>query len=254
MSSSRGSQSLYDRHITIFSPDGHLYQVEYAFRAVKSCNMTAIAVKGKDTVVIVSQKKMPTQQLQQDKLLDPSCVTSVYNVTDEIGTVMLGRPADCRGIVYRSRSEAADFAEKKGYNIPVHWLAQRVADINQVYTQHAYMRPPACAGLFIAVDDEKGPSIYKFDPAGWFAGYKACAIGAKEQEATNALEKLVRKKERATEEETVQAAIGCLQTVLSVDFKPNDIEVGLMTVADPKFRRLTDEEIEEHLTAIAERD
>eukprot|EP00921_Rhytidocystis_pertsovi_P009423 GHVQ01015157.1.p1 GENE.GHVQ01015157.1~~GHVQ01015157.1.p1 ORF type:complete len:242 (+),score=26.75 GHVQ01015157.1:166-891(+) len=176
MSSSRGSQSLYDRHITIFSPDGHLYQVEYAFRAVKSCNMTAIAVKGKDTVVIVSQKKMPTQQLQQDKLLDPSCVTSVYNVTDEIGTVMLGRPADCRGIVYRSRSEAADFAEKKGYNIPVHWLAQRVADINQVYTQHAYMRPPACAGLFIAVDDEKGPSIYKFDPAGWFAGYKVTLV------------------------------------------------------------------------------
>eukprot|EP00922_Rhytidocystis_sp_ex-Travisia-forbesii_P020022 GHVS01029539.1.p1 GENE.GHVS01029539.1~~GHVS01029539.1.p1 ORF type:complete len:254 (-),score=33.70 GHVS01029539.1:223-984(-) len=251
---SRGSQSLYDRHITIFSPDGHLYQVEYAFRAVKGCNMTAIAVKGKDSVCVVSQKKIPSQQLQQDKLLDPVCATSLYNITDDIGAVMLGRPADCRGMVYRSRSESAEFSYERGYNIPVHWLCQRVADINQVFTQHAYMRLHACAGLFIAIDDEKGPCIYKFDPAGWFAGYKACAVGAKEQEATNALEKLVRKKERATEEETVQAAIACLQAVLSVDFKPNDIEVGVVTVKNPAFRRLSEDEIEEHLTTIAERD
>lgn len=245
---------MYDRHITIFSPDGNLYQVEYAIKAVKSCSLTAIAVKGKDTVCVACQKKVPTQQLTQDKLLDPACVTSLHNVTDKVGAVMLGMAADCRSIVYRAREEAADFSYKNGYDIPPRWLAQRVANINQIYTQFAYMRLHACTGILIGIDEEEGPSVYRFDPSGWYAGYKACAAGAKEQEAMNALEKLVRKSERHNEETTVQAAIGCLQTVLSVDFKPGDVEVGVVTTANPSFRRLSEAEIDGHLTAIAERD
>jgi len=251
---SRGSQSLYDRHITIFSPEGKLYQVEYAFRAVKGCNLTAIAVKGEDTVCLVVQKKVPSQQLQQDQLLDPRCVTSLYNVTDYVGTAVVGMAADCRALVYQARNMAAQFAFEKGYAMPVHYLCHKIADLNQVYTQHAYMRLHACTGIFIACDDEKGPSIYRFDPAGYYAGYKACAAGAKEQEATNALEKLVRKNDRSTEDATVQAAISCLQSVLSVDFKKSDIEVGVVTTSKPKFRRLAEDEIEDHLVSIAERD
>lgn len=255
---SRGSQSLYDRHITIFSPDGNLYQVEYAIKAVKSCNLTALAIKGRNSVCIVSQKKVASQQLQQDKLLDPKCVTSIFRITDTIGSVMVGLAADCRSIVYQSRQEAAEFEYKNGYAIPVSWLTQRIADINQLYTQHAYMRLHACSGIFIAIDDEKGPSIYRFDPAGWFAGYKACAIGAKEQEATNVLEKLVRKKEKdgiicLDVDETIDATISSLQTILSVDFKCTDIEVGLVTSDEPRFFCLTEGEIEDHLTAIAEK-
>jgi len=251
---SRGSQTLYDRHITIFSPEGKLYQVEYAFRAVKGCNITAIAVKGDDTACLVVQKKVPSLQLQQDQLLDPKCVTSLYNITDNIGTAVVGMAADCRALVYQARELACTFAYEKGYSMPVHHLAHKIADRNQVYTQHAYMRLHACTGICIACDDEKGPSIYRFDPAGWYAGYKACAAGAKEQEATNALEKLVRKNNRLGEDGTVQAAISCLQSVLSVDFKKSDIEVGVVTTANPKFRRLTEDSIEEHLVAIAERD
>jgi len=251
---SRGSQSLYDRHITIFSPEGKLYQVEYAFRAVKGCNLTAIAVKGDNAACLVVQKKVPSQQLQQDQLLDPRCVTSLYNVTDYIGSAMVGMAADCRSLVFQAREKAATFAYEKGYPIPVHYLCQKIADLNQVYTQHAYMRLHACTGIFISCDDEKGPSIYRFDPAGWFAGHKGCAAGAKEQEATNALEKLIRKNDRSTEEGTIQSTIACLQSVLSVDFKKSDIEVAVVTTSNPKFRRLTEEEIEDHLVAIAERD
>eukprot|EP00920_Eleutheroschizon_duboscqi_P032587 GHVT01078630.1.p1 GENE.GHVT01078630.1~~GHVT01078630.1.p1 ORF type:complete len:252 (-),score=42.95 GHVT01078630.1:772-1527(-) len=248
------SQTGYDRHITIFSPDGNLYQVEYAIKAVKSCNVTTIAVKGKDTACIVCQKKISSQKLTQDKMLDASYVTSVHNVTESTGGVFIGMAADCRSMVYRSRQVAGDFQYKQGYPIPIHWLAQKIADINQIYTQAAYMRLHACTGIMIAIDDEKGPCIYRFDPAGWLAGYKACAAGAKEQEATNALEKLVKKKERNTEEETVQAAISCLQSVLAVEFRPADIEVAVVTVANPMFRRLTEDEVDHHLTTIAERD
>ncbi|KAF8820690.1 putative proteasome subunit alpha1 [Cardiosporidium cionae] len=251
---SRGSQSMYDRHITIFSPDGNLYQVEYAIKAIKGCNLTSVAVKGKDTVCVVSQKKVAAQLVYQDKLLDSRYVTNLFNITDHIGAVVVGVPADCRGMIYRARQEAYQFKYKNGFDIPVQWLCQRIADINQVFTQHAYMRLHACTGMFFEMDIENGPSLYRFDPAGWFAGYKACAIGSKEQEATNALEKLMRKKELQTSEETIEAAIATLQSVLAIDFKKGDIEVGVVSADFKRFRRLEESEIEEHLISIAERD
>eukprot|EP00923_Selenidium_pygospionis_P058351 GHVN01102412.1.p1 GENE.GHVN01102412.1~~GHVN01102412.1.p1 ORF type:complete len:145 (-),score=18.28 GHVN01102412.1:612-1046(-) len=141
----RSSQSTYDRHLTVFSPEGKLFQVEYALKAVNGCNLTTIALKGKDCVCVVAQKKVPAQHLQQDQLLDMSSVTSLYNVSDDMGACVVGMPADCRGMVVRARQISADFAHKCGYSIPVHHLCQKIADINQVYTQHAYMRLHACS-------------------------------------------------------------------------------------------------------------
>merc|ERR1712151_1240462 len=65
----------------------------------------------------------------------------------------------------------------------------KVANIGQVYTQHAYMRPYGVVATFCSIDEEKGPSLFQIDPAGFFLGYKACAAGTKEEEAKNALEK-----------------------------------------------------------------
>uniref|UniRef100_A0A8C9GYA7 Proteasome alpha-type subunits domain-containing protein n=1 Tax=Piliocolobus tephrosceles TaxID=591936 RepID=A0A8C9GYA7_9PRIM len=109
----RHSQSMYDRQLTIFSPDGNLYQIEYAIKAVKNTNITSIGVKGENCAVIISQKKIATQYITQDKLLDYNYVTNLYNVTDEIGCSMVGMPET---------------------------LCRNICDKIQVYTQHAYMR------------------------------------------------------------------------------------------------------------------
>ena len=111
---------------------------------------------------------------------------------------------DAKSLITRVRQEAAQFRYKNGYEIPVHHLAKRVADIAQVYTQHAFMRALGVVTMFIAVDDEKGPQLYRCDPAGHFIGYKACAAGAKEQEANNTLEKKVKANETMNTQQTIE--------------------------------------------------
>eukprot|EP00928_Gymnodinium_smaydae_P045898 TRINITY_DN3054_c0_g1_i1.p1 TRINITY_DN3054_c0_g1~~TRINITY_DN3054_c0_g1_i1.p1 ORF type:complete len:267 (+),score=54.06 TRINITY_DN3054_c0_g1_i1:68-802(+) len=238
----------YDRHITIFSPEGKLHQVQYAFKAAKTENRTSVALRGDDSVVVVTQKKCP------DKLMDSAFTTALYNITPTIGCVMTGMPADARALVFRCREIAAKFKDKNGYEIPVHHLSLKVANIGQVYTQHAYMRPYGVVAMFCSIDEEKGPSLFQVDPAGFYLGYKAAAAGAKDQEATNALEKIVKKKMALPEAETIQQAIACLQAVMGMDFKATDIEVGVVSTSRPKFTRLSEADIDAHLTTIAEKD
>jgi len=249
---SRGGPSApsagYDRHITVFSPEGRLYQVEYAFKAIKTPGLTSIGVRGVDSAVVVTQKKVP------DKLLDPATVTNLFSLSDSIGTVTTGVISDARSLVQRARYEAAHFKFKFGYTMPVMSLAKRMADLSQVYTQHAWMRPLGIAMIMIGIDDEFGPQLFKCDPAGSYVGYKAVASGLKEQEAHNFLEKKLKNNPKLSTDETIQMALTALQTVLSVDLKGTDVEVGVVTINNPKFTLLTPAQIEDHLTAVSERE
>ncbi|KAI4137200.1 MAG: hypothetical protein L6R39_007419 [Caloplaca ligustica] len=248
----------YDRHITIFSDQGRLYQVEYAFKAITAANITSVGVRGKSCAVVVSQKKVP------DKLIDPSSVSHIFKLSPSVGCVMTGSIADGRASASRAIGEAAEFMYKNGYEMPCDVLAKRLANINQVYTQRAAMRPLGVSQTLISVDSEFGPQLYKCDPAGYYVGYKATASGPKQQEALNHLEKKLKNKDCAegTWEDVVELAISTLSTVLSVDFKKSELEVGIVggpkpgqkEATDAAFRQLSEEEIDERLQAISEKD
>lgn len=242
----------YDRHITIFSPEGRLYQVEYAFKAANQPNLNSLAVKSKDASVVISQKKVP------DKLLDASTVSYIFPVARHIGFCATGPIPDARNIALRCKAEASEFRYKYGYDIPCEVLAKRIANLSQIYTQRAYMRPLGVVLTFVSYDEEKGPSIFKCDPAGYYTGYKATATGPKQQELNSALEKHFKKSKKDTPaddeewEKVVEFGITVLIDSLGTDFGKNDLEVGV-AVKD-KFFLLSTEQIEERLVAIAEQD
>ena len=90
--------------------------------------------------------------------------------------------ADAKSQVARLRYEAHEFANKYGYDVPCHVLAQRMADLSQINTQHASMRALGIITMLVSVDDEKGPQLFKIDPAGHFWGYRATAAGTDQPE------------------------------------------------------------------------
>lgn len=140
-----------DRNITVFSPEGKLFQIEYAFKAIRLPGDTTIGVRGTDSVCLITTKKV------QDKLVDPSSVTRMYSITKNIGCCVTGRVPDARSLIYKSRQIAAKFHFDNGYAIAIRHLANEVANYNQLFTQHAYKRVPGCSLMYCAIDDEIGP-------------------------------------------------------------------------------------------------
>ncbi|KAH3901720.1 probable Proteasome subunit alpha type-1 [Saccharomycodes ludwigii] len=282
----------YDRHITIFSPEGRLYQVEYAFKATNQTNINSMAIKGVNCSVIINQKKVT------DKLMESDSVSYLFKISPTIGMVSNGPIPDSRNAALRAKSEAAEFRYKYGYAMPCDVLCKRMANLSQIYTQRAYMRPLGVILTFISFDEEKGPSIYRCDPAGFYAGYKSVATGPKQQELSTALEKYFNKKNLKNKvsgaeekeevkygneevevevdlpvgesytnkssldyicgakdnwEKIVEFGITQMIDILGTEFTFKDLEVGVATKEDGFFT-LTPEQIEERLVTIAEQD
>ena len=116
--------------------DSSAHFAEYAFKAISGAGVTAVAVRGKDTAVVITQRKVPVSPAPgltalstrlsflrsraakpQDKLLDPATITHLFQITPTIGAAMTGLIADARAQVQRTRSEAAQFRYKFGYEI-----------------------------------------------------------------------------------------------------------------------------------------
>lgn len=121
------------------------------------------------------------------------------------------------------------------------------------------MRPLGTALTLIAIDDERGPQVYKCDPAGHYVGYIAAGTGAKATDVVNHLEKTLKKADQQqylgeTAEDTLQLAVSTLASVLGQEFKASELEIGIVTKENPQFAVLTAEQIDAVLTLIAEKD
>lgn len=176
MMGSRG----YDMTPTMYSPDGRIYQVEYAIETVKRGTL-ALGIKCKEGVIMAVEEK--TRALQTSNVTQ-----KIFQVDYHIGVAAAGYIPDARVQVDYARYFSQ--GNKMTYDEPVEveTVAKYLADQCHQFTQYAGVRPYGVA-LIIAGLDQKGPSIYVTDPSGTFVQYAAVAIGASSEEVTDFLEK-----------------------------------------------------------------
>jgi proteasome alpha subunit len=191
----------YDRAIVTFSPDGRLFQVEYARESVKR-GTTSIGLIFADGVVLVATRplvELSVPNLGGDK---------VFQIDDHLGAAMSGFLADGRVLIDRGRMKAQVY--KLTYDEPLNVLGgvKEISDIMQLYTQYGGVRPFGVALLFGGVD-EKGPQLVEIDPSSTFYGWKAHAIGRGAPEALKVLRKGW--KENLTEDDAIKLAIQALK-------------------------------------------
>lgn len=119
-------------------------------------------------------------------------------------------------------------------------LAKRLANINQVYTQRAAMRPLGISMILVGIDPTLGPQVFKLDPAGYFVGFHATAAGSKQTEAMSLLEKGFKKGWKLDSvQEVVELALASLSTVLATDLKKGEVEIGIVSTGETKFRKVS---------------
>ncbi|XP_030079961.1 proteasome subunit alpha type-6-like [Drosophila hydei] len=230
----------FDRHITVFSPDGRLYQVEYAYKAVVGENRTTVALTGANCVVLLIQRK------PVNHMTIAATATRLFSVSKGVGCAMLGRLADARSQVNRAVQESATYEYTYGYPMPIDVLGFRMADINQVYTQNAEMRPMGCSMVLVSYDSEFGPMIYCTDPSGACIGYRACVFGTNMKRGNLYVDRLY--KPNMNTDRTIRLAINSLSYALDKMLKASDFEMAIVTKSNPNFYMLSESEIKSHLS------
>lgn len=227
----------YDRAITIFSPDGRIYQVEYAFEAVRR-GWTTIGLKSRAGAAVVVEKR------KISPLIDFSAVQKIFKIDDHIGVSFAGIASDGRILIDYARIVALRHRFLYDEPISVEYLAKQVCDVKQAYTQHAGVRPFGVAMIFIGVDF-KGPQLYMTEPSGRYMSYNAVALGERSQVVTEFLEKNY--KYDIDLKSLIKLGVQALVKASEEKLTSENIEIGVIDVEEKKFRILSPKEVEEFL-------
>uniref|UniRef100_A0A7J3X9M7 Proteasome subunit alpha n=1 Tax=Thermofilum pendens TaxID=2269 RepID=A0A7J3X9M7_THEPE len=228
----------YDRAITIFSPEGRLYQVEYAYEAVKR-GMTALGVKAVDGVVLAVEKKSTSPLVEGAE--------KIKKIDDHVGVAFAGLFGDARVLIDQARIYAQTHRLVYGEPIPIEMLVKRICDIKQVYTQHGGVRPFGVAFLFAGID-RKGVHLIQTDPGGTYLRCKARAIGAGAQRALDLFVKEYRDDMKI--DEAVILALRGLREAMEEGFSPENIELAKIDVHTRNFTVFTADQVRELISEI----
>ena len=169
-------QMAYDRAITVFSPDGRLYQVEYARQAVEKAS-PVVGITYDSGVILVAMKSILP-------LMDPSTTEKIFKIDQHIGIAYCGLIADSRVLIDLARVKAQINRITYDEPIEVETLVKQICDRKQQYTQYGGIRPFGVS--FLVAGYDSAPRLFETDPSGTHRGWYARAIG-KGSESMNAL-------------------------------------------------------------------
>ncbi|MBN1785928.1 MAG: archaeal proteasome endopeptidase complex subunit alpha [Candidatus Methanofastidiosa archaeon] len=230
----------YDHAITVFSPDGSLYQVSYAAEAVKK-GSTAIGVKCNEGIVLAVDKSLPSN------LVEAESFEKIFQIDDHMATASSGIIADARVLVDRARIQAQVHKLTYDEDISIMALTKSIGDLKQMHTQYGGLRPFGVS-LIIAGVDSEGPQIFVTEPSGAFLEWKATAIGSGKPNAMDYFEKEYEPTKSI--EESIVLALKVLRRSMDSEMEASNIEVVEITTKDRKFRRLTPEELKGYISKL----
>jgi 20S proteasome subunit alpha 5 len=219
--------------VNTFSPEGRLFQVEYAVEAIK-LGTTAIGIQTADGVVLVAEKRVSSP------LLEPASIQKIVKLDAHIGCAISGMVADARTLVDHARVETQHHWFMYDERMGVESTVQSVCDLSLQFGDGEIARPFGVA-LLIAGVDEKGPSLWHVDPSGAFTRFSAKAIGAGSEGAQNTLQEQYNKSLKLPEAQKM--AMEILRQVMEEKISTKNVEMATVTVARPEFRFATEEEL-----------
>lgn len=235
----------YDRAITIFSPDGHLFQVEYAQEAVKK-GSSAVGVRGKNCVVIgVEKKSIP--QLQEERTVRKVCL-----LDDHVVMAFSGLTADARVLSNKAKQECQVYKLTMEDIVTVGYITRFIATMKQKYTQSNGRRPFGVSAIIGGFDSDGTPRLYQTEPSGTFYEWKANSTGKNAKTVREYLEKHYKPESVETEHQTLKLAIKSLSEV--VQSGAQNIELVIMTwdtrARKAVFRELPEAEVKDLLKEV----
>ncbi|MFW9845553.1 MAG: archaeal proteasome endopeptidase complex subunit alpha [Candidatus Thorarchaeota archaeon] len=237
----------YDRAITVFSPEGRLYQVEYATEAVRHGPL-AVGVKATDGVVLAGEKRSP------HSLVDIDTLKKILLIDDHVGTAIAGLHADARKLIDQARVQSQ--VNRLSYDEPIsiQSLVVNICDTKQLHTQYGGVRPFGVS-LLVGGIDHDGPQLYTTDPSGSFWGWRAAAIG-READVVRDFFSEEYKSKMSLDEATALALRGILKSGEGADLTPAErakvVEIGKIDTEEKIFKILSQDEVEAALSTISD--
>lgn len=226
----------YDRGSTVFSPDGRLFQVEYAREAVRR-GTTTVGIQVEDGVALVVDKRL------SNDLVISSSIEKIFQVDQKVALATSGLVADARVLVDHARVTAQVNRVSYDERVDLSTLVKRICDYKQTYTQYGGVRPFGTA-LLVAGMDEDGPHLYETDPSGAFMAYKAGAIGMDREEVQEVFDQEY--DESLSVEEGIELSIKGLDRASEEGLDPESLDVAKIKEGE-SVQKLETDEIEEYL-------
>ncbi|MGV8151548.1 MAG: archaeal proteasome endopeptidase complex subunit alpha [Candidatus Nanoarchaeia archaeon] len=223
----------YDRSATMFAPDGHILQVEYAEKTVR-LGTASIGIRTDDGVVIVSDKGV------KDELIVPESAEKIYEVDDNIISAAAGIVSDARLLINQARIVAQQ--HRITYNAPVEveTIIREISDIKQQYTQHPGVRPFGVAVIVAGKTDDKC-RLYTSDITGNYYEYNAVAIGENDEKIKEKLREKYKKE--MSVEDSIKLALAIFKEILANKYDLNRFSIAYIKTKEDKIKRLSLEEI-----------